>query len=84
MVSTAGFNQSPADLTVVLPVTSKDKRVSWHVRLEPPEGGLNMTSFVKCENVRCISKQRLVQRWGVVSAATMEQVNDRLRILLEL
>jgi len=39
---------------------------------------------VMCETVRSISKERLLQRWGVVSDETMEQIADYLRVLMEL
>ena len=39
VISTNGFNKSRADLVVVVPITSKDKGIPWHVPLQPPEGG---------------------------------------------
>lgn len=78
------FNHGPADLVVVLPITSKDKRIPLHVAVDPPEGGLTTRSFVKCEDVRSISRQRLTRKLGAVDAATMKEVEDRLRIVLGL
>ena len=82
IVSVDLFNHGPAGLLVVLPVTSKDKGIPFHVRLEPPEGGLSKVSFVKCEDVRSIATEGLVQRRGMVSTETMGSVIDRLRILM--
>ncbi len=84
VVSANGFNKSPADLVVVLPMTSKDKAIPWHVPLQPPEGGTKTKSFIMCEAVRSISHDRLVQRWGAVTPATLDEVEDRLRILFDL
>ena len=84
VVSVDIFNHGPAELVVVIPVTSKAKGIPLHVEIRPPEGGLTMTSFVKCEDVRSISTSRLVRRLGTVSAVTVDQVEDRLRILLGL
>ncbi len=84
ILSTNRFNDGPADLVVVLPVTSKDKQIPFHVELLPPEGGVKTRSFVKCEDIRSISKGRLARRWGVASPATVEAVEDRVRILLDL
>ncbi len=84
VVSANGFNKSPADLVVVLPITSKDKAIPWHVPLQPPEGGTKTKSFIMCEAVRSISQDRLVQRWGAVTPATLDEVEDRLRILFDL
>ena len=84
IVSVDLFNQGPAGLVVVLPVTTKVKGIPFHVEVEPPEGGLKERSFIKCEDMRSVAKERLSRRWGAVSAATLAAVEDRLRILLGL
>jgi mRNA interferase MazF len=84
ILSTNRFNRSPAELVVVIPITSKSKGIPWHVPVLPPEGGVKTVSYIKTEDVRSVSKDRLGKRWGTVSSATMSEVADRLRILLEL
>ncbi len=84
IVSANGFNKSPADLVVLIPIKSKDKGIPWHVAIAPPEGGVKTDSFMMCEAVRSVPKVRLAQRWGAVSAATLDDVEDRLRILFDL
>jgi mRNA interferase MazF len=54
------------------------------VPVSPPEGGLTDPSFIKCEDVRSLSKSRLGSYRGRVSPITMAEVEDRLRILLGL
>ncbi len=76
------FNQSHAELVVVLPITSKSKAIRSHVEIVPPEGGLNVTSYIKCEDVRSISIQRLSRSLGKVTADTMDEVESRLRFIL--
>lgn len=84
IVSDDLFNQSYAELVVVLPVTSKSKGIRSHVPVSPPEGGLSVQSYIKCEDVRSISIQRLERRLGKVMAGTMKEVENRLRIILTL
>jgi mRNA interferase MazF len=84
VVSVDKFNQGPADLVIVLPITSKNKNQPIHVPVSPPEGGLTMLSFIKCEDIRSVSKQRLKRFTGTVSANTMAEVETRIRILLHL
>lgn len=84
VISVDLFNHGPAELVVVLPVTTKKKGIPLHVELIPPEGGLARPSFVKCEDVRSISRGRLAGRLGIVTAQTMSLVEDRLRILMGL
>ncbi|NEP14505.1 MAG: type II toxin-antitoxin system PemK/MazF family toxin [Symploca sp. SIO2C1] len=78
------FNQGASGLVVVLPITSKEKGIPFHVELNPPEGGLKVRSFIKCEDVRSIAVERLEKRWGKVSLETLAAVEDRLRILMGL
>jgi len=84
VVSTNPFNTSPAGLVMTVPVTRTMRPIRSHVPVSPPEGGLSAPSVVMCEQVRTISVERLRRRRGAVSAATLRQVEDRLRILLEL
>jgi mRNA interferase MazF len=84
IVSEDRFNQGPADLVIVCPLTSTRRGIPAHVPLTPPEGGLRTPSVILCDAVRSIAKERLVHRWGTVTPRTMAQVADRLRILLGL
>ena len=84
VVSVDPFNQGPADLVVVLPITTRKRGIPFHVEVHPPEGGLKEGSFVKCEDIRSVSKSRLSDRWGRVSWTTIDAIEDRLRILLNL
>ncbi len=84
VISVDQFNHGAAELVVVIPITSKAKGIPLHVEVTPPEGGLTITSFAKCEDVRSISTTRLVRRLGIVSPQTIDLVEDRLRILLGL
>jgi mRNA interferase MazF len=84
VVSTNGFNHGPAELVMVLPLTTKDRRIPLHVPLERTESGLNARSFIKCEDIRSVSRVRLINRVGAVGAPVLDAVSDRLRILLEL
>lgn len=78
------FNHGPAGLVILLPISTVAKGIPFHVELNPLEGGLKQKSFVKCEDVRSVAKDRLLRRYGTVSPRTMAAVEDRLRILLNL
>ena len=84
VVSVDPFNHGPAELVLVLPITSRAKGIPLHVEIRPPEGGVKQASFIKCEDVRSISTARLTKRWGRVSLETIAAVEDRLRILMGL
>jgi mRNA interferase MazF len=78
------FNQSRADLVVLIPITSTLRNIPFHVVIQPPEGGLTNTSALLCKAVRSISKDRLITRWNSVLPATIATVEDRLRMLMGL
>ena len=84
VLSTDRFNRGPSGLVVVAPFTRTERRVPLHLRVEPPEGGLKDVSYLMCEDIRSISVERLVSRWGEVSPETMLEAAARLRYLLVL
>ena len=84
VISVDAFNHGLADLVVVLPVTSVAKGIPFHVAVSPPEGGVRQPSFIKCEDIRSVSRSRMRERWGTVKPQTMAAVEDRLRILMGL
>jgi mRNA interferase MazF len=84
IVSVDPFNQGPSGLVIVVPISTKDKKVRSQVPVEQGEEGLKTKSFIKCESARSISTERLRSRWGAVSRSTMVAVEDRLRILMNL
>lgn len=85
VVSTNAFNRGPAGLVCVLPLTRTDRRIPLHIQVDPPEGGLVARSYVLCDAVRSIARERLGdQPLGSVAPETMAKVEDSLRTLLEL
>lgn len=84
VVSVDSFNHGPAGLVVVLPFTSVEKGLPLHVEVAPPEGGLRQRSFVKPDDVRSVSTERLRRRVGMVSPQTMKAVETSLQLLLDL
>jgi mRNA interferase MazF len=86
IISNDQFNNGPAGLLVIVPLTKKERaRMPLRVRLDPPEGGLTETSFALCEAVRSISKERLVgSALGTISQGSFNAIAYRVRALLDL
>jgi mRNA interferase MazF len=82
VLSVDRFNSGPAGLVVVAPLTRTDRRIPLHVPIDPPEGGVRARSFVKAEDVRSISSERLVESWGPVERDTLRAVVERIRALI--
>ena len=85
IISTNTFNHGPTDRVFVLPVTQTDRRIPLHVPIDPPEGGVAARSYIVCDALCSMAKERLgPQAWGCVSAATLREVVDHLGLLLAL
>jgi mRNA interferase MazF len=83
-VSDDRFNKSAAGLVLLCPLTTTERPgIPWHIQVGG-DAGLPERSFVMCEHVRSASDQRLSGRAGTVSSETMQQVEDRLRVLMAL
>ena len=78
------FNHSPAGLVVLLPLTTRRKGIPFHIEIPPGQAGLKKKSFIKCEEIRTVSNERLTRKYGTVSPETMGAVEQRVRILLDL
>jgi mRNA interferase MazF len=78
------FNAGPADLVVIFPLTSTQRDIPLHVKISKGDGGTRNDSAVLCEAIRSVSKDRLISRWDMLSHEVMAEVEDRLRILLDL
>lgn len=71
-------------VVTVVPVTSStDKVYPFQVRLSS-QGGLAMDSKAQAEQVRSVSTQCLLHRVGRVSPAELAELDDALRLHLEL
>lgn len=68
IISCNTFNKGRSGLVIVVPMTSKCKKVLTHVQVDPPEGGLSQTSYCLCEQVRAISVDRLISKIGSVKS----------------
>jgi mRNA interferase MazF len=78
------YNNGPADLLVILPLTTKKKSIPCH--LEIKSDGLSKISYVMCDQIRCISKERLVNvskgRIGSVSKKNLDEIERCLKVIL--
>jgi mRNA interferase MazF len=85
IIQTDAANSNPNyPNTIVLAVSTKGKPVSFHVALKPDRGnGLTEASFVKCEQVLTVAKDRLVRKLGSVGEGEMHQIKQALRLVLE-
>jgi mRNA interferase MazF len=84
VLSVDKFNHGPADLVIVIPITKTQRNIPTHVKVPMGEAGLTFDSYIKCEDIRSISKDRLVRYMGAVTSPRIESVQKWVRVLLGL
>lgn len=68
---------------IVIPLTRTHRGLSIHVEIEnTPATGLDATSYAQCEQIRSVSRRRLVHRLGVVGPEVSAEVTQVLTTLL--
>ena len=83
VISANTYNQGPANLVVIMPITSRFRELYWRVPITPPEGGLDKKSFIICDQMRTISLMRFSSKClGFVSDYTLKEVEARIKLLL--
>ncbi|HET9104813.1 MAG TPA: type II toxin-antitoxin system PemK/MazF family toxin [Solirubrobacteraceae bacterium] len=75
VISTDPYNDAIAHLAVVLPVTSRDRDLPHHVRLEGPSLALPTASYAMTEQPRAIDRRRIVGIAGAIDTPTLAAIN---------
>ena len=84
VISNNVWNKIPTGLVIVVPLTSVKKGISTHVAVIPPEGGLTKESYALCEQIRSISKERLIKKTGMISKQTLKEIHSWITDLISL
>jgi len=82
VISDDRFNHSLAEMVIIVPVTSKYKGIPTHVEFESDY--FKTRSFIKTEDIRLVSLNRLIKKLGSVDARIINLVEERLKYLLGL
>ena len=70
---------------IVLAVSTKGKPVPFHIVVKPTRSnGLSELSYIKCEQVLTVSKERLTRKLGTVEPDQLPLISQALRLVLEL
>lgn len=74
VVSSNEFNRLPFGLCAVAAITKVGRGTVFEVAMDPPEGGVDLRSFILAHQVRTVSLDRLRRRRGQVSLDTLDAV----------
>ena len=85
VISNDAFNNGPSGLLIVVPLTTKDRKIACHILITPKDGGVKEPCFTMCEQLRSISRERLISKWGhIQKPAILKQVGEWVGSLLSL
>ena len=84
VVSVDILNNGPGGLVVVVPITTTGYGLRSHVELEPEGSGLDHTSYARCDQLRVVSVERLSSRQGMVDPDQTMDIDQALRLVLDL
>lgn len=83
VVSSDSWNGQACTLTV-LPMTRTSHDFPTRIEVEATvQNGLDETSYTRCEDIRAISKRRLLRPLGRVDPLVMLSVSKTLRLFLD-
>jgi mRNA interferase MazF len=83
VISHDRFNRMPNDLHIVVPITGRDRGLTYHVPVAAPEGGLSKDSQIMCEQEKSQSIDRFIDRRGTVSEQTLRRVQAVVAALID-
>jgi len=82
VISVTRMSASRQGMAIVVPLTSSDRQHLGAIRLPAGEGGLRRDSYALPLQLRSITRERLITRWGTAAPVTVDQVADRVRIAI--
>ena len=72
-------------VAVVVPMTTRERPLPTHVRINMRATvGLGRESWAKVDDVKSVSTDRLEEQLGEIHRATLDRVEEALRLVLEL
>ncbi|MBO0867602.1 MAG: type II toxin-antitoxin system PemK/MazF family toxin [Micromonosporaceae bacterium] len=75
IVASAMHSRFPIDMTIVVPLTTRDRGLPHHVPVNSDQAGLRRPSFARTEDIIAVSTQRLGPRpLGTLSEVEADEV----------
>lgn len=75
VVGSATHCRFPIDMALVVPLTTRDRGLDHHVRIDSPESGLNRPSWARTEEITTVSTQRFTRAQPLGTASPVEIAN---------
>jgi mRNA interferase MazF len=84
VVGSAAHCRFPIDMALVVPLTTRDRGLDHHVRIDSSESGLNRPSWARTEEIMAVSTKRFARSkpLGGASAAEIAKLREWLRVMV--
>ncbi|WP_250281437.1 MULTISPECIES: type II toxin-antitoxin system PemK/MazF family toxin [unclassified Frankia] len=81
VVGSATHCRFPIDMALVVPLTTRDRGLDHHVRIDSPESGLDRRSWARTEEITAVSTRRFARSapLGSASATEIAELSEWLR-----
>lgn len=76
IVSNEVINDSKADLVIIIPATTEDKGIPTHINIK-----LKEESYFLTEQIRSISKNRLIKKLGKLNDIELDEIKDMVKFI---
>lgn len=83
VVSNDWFNQLENSLVFIVPFTSRNRGIAYHVPVEAGNGGLPKDCVIMCEQLRSVDVSRLRKHQGVIEDSTLERVHEIIGMIFK-
>ena len=77
------YNRLPRELIILVPITTRDRGIPFHLRVAPPEGGVSRVSYLLCDQPRAMSTRRLLRRLGLMREETVDAVQQLVGLFID-
>ncbi len=84
VVSADAFNRLKEDRVLVVPLTSRERRKPYHVRIDPGSSGISNVSWAQVEDLRSVPLARLRDHIEEVDEQTLTEIGEIIRMLMGL
>lgn len=76
--------QFPIGITLVVPLTTRDRGLPHHIMVEPGRAGVRDTCFAKTEEITAISERRFVgtRPLGSIDGEPAERIRQMIRLMI--
>ena len=84
IISTDEYNLLPFKLLIICPLTSKNKPYNSRIHIKRGTSGLVKDSWIKTEEIKTISNERLINKLGDVPQEILDMVTQLIKIYVKI